>query len=209
MTKAERCILGIDPGSNVMGYGVLRVVPGARPLFVAMDIVDLRKITDPYETMRQIFLRTLQIIEMYKPTEMCLEAQFYGKNVQSMLKLGRAQGIAMAAGLYRNLPVSEYEPTKVKIAITGNGRASKEQVADMLKRMLYLSDEQMPKKLDATDALGIAMTHYLETSKPVRVGSGKKSWKDFVNQNKERVHGDTGKMSDKQAALVKMTKNSY
>ncbi|MCR4619512.1 MAG: crossover junction endodeoxyribonuclease RuvC [Paludibacteraceae bacterium] len=207
---AERLILGIDPGSNVMGFGVLRVVPGARPLFVDMDIIDLRKEKDTYETMRQVFLRTLDVIDRYRPTEMCLESQFYGKNVQSMIKLGRAQGVAMAAGLYRQLPIAEYAPLKIKMAITGNGRASKEQVADMLRRMLYIDTDRMPAKLDATDALAVALCHYLQTSNPLLLKTkGARNWKDFVSQNKSRVVGSVpASFTDKQAALIRLTKKN-
>ncbi len=206
--SASRVILGIDPGSNVMGYGVLRVVEGARPIYVGMDVIDLRRVRDTYETMHQIFLRTLEVIDRYHPTEMCLESQFFGKNVQSMLKLGRAQGVAMAAGLYRELPIAEYAPLKIKMAITGNGRASKEQVADMLRRMLYIQPEQMPAKLDATDALAVALCHYLENSKPALAkAKGARNWKDFVARNKSRVVGVApSAYTDKQAALIQLIK---
>lgn len=127
----EKIILGIDPGTTIMGYGVLRVV-GTKPEMIAMGIIDLRKFGDHYLKLRHIHERVLSIIESYLPDELAIEAPFFGKNVQSMLKLGRAQGVAMAAALSRDIPITEYAPLKIKMAITGNGQASKEQVADML-----------------------------------------------------------------------------
>ena len=131
----EKIILGIDPGTTIMGYGVLRVA-GVKPEMIAMGIIDLRKFGDHYLKLRHIHERVLSIIESYLPDELAIEAPFFGKNVQSMLKLGRAQGVAMAAALSRDIPITEYAPLKIKMAITGNGQASKEQVADMLQRML-------------------------------------------------------------------------
>ena len=130
----EKIILGIDPGTTIMGYGVLRVA-GVKPEMIAMGIIDLRKFGDHYLKLRHIHERVLSIIESYLPDELAIEAPFFGKNVQSMLKLGRAQGVAMAAALSRDIPITEYAPLKIKMAITGNGQASKEQVADMLQRM--------------------------------------------------------------------------
>lgn len=132
----EKIILGIDPGTTIMGYGVLRVA-GTKPEMIAMGIIDLRKFGDHYLKLRHIHERVLGIIESYLPDELAIEAPFFGKNVQSMLKLGRAQGVAMAAALSRDIPITEYAPLKIKMAITGNGQASKEQVADMLQRMLF------------------------------------------------------------------------
>lgn len=185
----ERIILGIDPGSNVMGYGLIRVVGNANPQLITMGVFDLRKCRDHYLTLKNIFEMTVELIDKYLPDEMCLESPFFGKNVQSMLKLGRAQGVAMAAGVQRCLSITEYAPLKIKMAITGNGSAAKEQVAGMLKRMLHIPDEQMPHFLDATDALGVAMCHYLQTSKPITSGKSYASWKDFATKNSGRVHG--------------------
>jgi crossover junction endodeoxyribonuclease RuvC len=181
----ERIILGIDPGTNIMGYGVIRVLNN-KPEFLTMGVFNLKKVTDPYLTLREIFDRTVALIDEYHPDEMALEAPFFGKNVQSMLKLGRAQGVAMAAGLHRQLPIMEYAPLKIKMAITGNGQAAKEQVADMLRRILKIPQEQMPKELDATDGLAAALCHYYATNTPK---SEKKytSWKDFAAKNEGKV----------------------
>jgi len=187
MTTAtdERMILGIDPGTTVMGYGLLRVI-GNRPSMVGMGVIDLRKIPDHYDRLHRIFDRTLSLIDEFHPQELAIEAPFFGKNVQSMLKLGRGQGVAMAAALYRNLPITEYAPLKIKMAITGSGSASKEQVADMLRRMLNISEEDMLNRLDATDGLAAALCHFYQTNRPV---SDKKynGWKDFVAKNQDKV----------------------
>ena len=159
----EKIILGIDPGTNLMGYGVLRVT-GTKPEMVAMGVIDLRRVGDTYLKLKHIYQRVLGIIDSYLPDELAIEAPFFGKNVQSMLKLGRAQGVAMAAALSRDIPITEYAPLKIKMAITGNGQASKEQVADMLQRMLRLDKTDMPTFMDATDALGAAYCHYLQLS---------------------------------------------
>lgn len=183
--EKEKIILGIDPGSTIMGFGVLKVLNN-KPELVTMGVFDFKKIKDHYLTLQQVFQRTLNLIEEYHPDEMALEAPFFGKNVQSMLKLGRAQGVAMAAGLYRQVPIIEYAPLKIKMAITGNGRASKEQVADMLRRFLYIADKDMVKQLDATDGLAAAYCHYLQMNRPQ---SQKKysGWKDFVAKNEKRI----------------------
>lgn len=181
----EKVILGIDPGTTIMGYGVLKVV-GTKPEMVALGVIDLRKISDHYLKLRHIHERVLGIIQGYLPDELAIEAPFFGKNVQSMLKLGRAQGVAMAAALSRDIPITEYAPLKIKMAITGNGQASKEQVADMLQRMLHLKNEDMPAFMDATDALAAAYCHYLQMGRPT-TEKGYRGWKDFVSKNPERV----------------------
>lgn len=183
--EKERIILGIDPGTTVMGYGVLRVVNN-KPEFVTMGVFDFKKIKDHYLTLQQVFSRTVALIDQYHPDEMALEAPFFGKNVQSMLKLGRAQGVAMAAGLHRELPISEYAPLKIKMAITGNGRADKTQVADMLKRFLKIPQDQMPKELDATDGLAAALCHYFASNTP-KCEKKYTSWKDFIAKNEVKV----------------------
>ena len=200
--RPERLILGIDPGSNVMGYGLLRVTSRNEPELVDMGVLDLRKVRDHYLTLRQIFMKTVALIDHYVPDEMCLEAPFFGKNVQSMLKLGRAQGVAMAAGLYRELPIAEYAPLKVKMAITGNGQAAKEQVAYMLQRMLHIPESSMPDKLDATDAQGVAMCHYIETSKGVVSTGAYRSWKDFAKKNAGRVSGEPVQAESEKSVLL-------
>ncbi|MCE2615568.1 MAG: crossover junction endodeoxyribonuclease RuvC [Phocaeicola sp.] len=182
----EKIILGIDPGTNIMGYGVLRVT-GTKPTVVSLGVIDLRKYRNHYLKLKHIFERVIGIIESFLPDELAIEAPFYGKNVQSMLKLGRAQGVAMAAALSRDIPITEYAPLKIKMAITGNGRASKEQVGDMLQRMLHIPDSEMGPFLDATDALGAAYCHYLEMGKPDVITKKYHSWKDFVDRNPGKV----------------------
>ena len=181
----ETIILGIDPGTNVMGYGVVKVV-GSTASMVAMGVIDLHKMADPYLKLGHIFARVTGIIEEYLPDEMAIEAPFFGNNVQSMLKLGRAQGVAIAAAIQRDVPIHEYAPLKIEMAITGNGQASKQQVAGMLRRLLHIADDDMPRFLDASDALGAAYCHYLQMG---RATSSKpfKGWKDFINKNKDRV----------------------
>lgn len=183
-SKAEKIILGIDPGTNVMGYGIIRV-QGKKAEMLALGVIDLRKYGDHYLKLGHIFERITGIIDSYLPDEVAIEAPFFGKNVQSMLKLGRAQGVAMAAAIQRQVPITEYAPMKIKMAITGVGTASKEQVADMLRRMMHLDKEELGKFLDATDALAAAYCHYLQMGRPE---SERKysSWKDFVNKNKDR-----------------------
>jgi crossover junction endodeoxyribonuclease RuvC len=153
----ETIILGIDPGTTIMGFGLIRVVDKKMELLQLNELL-LQKYKDPYIKLKLIFERTVELIDHYHPDEMALEAPFFGKNVQSMLKLGRAQGVAMAAGLSREVPVTEYAPKKIKMAITGNGNASKEQVAKMLQSMLSI--KKMPKNLDATDGLAAAVCHH-------------------------------------------------
>jgi len=183
--KGEQIILGIDPGTTIMGYGLLKVT-ASDPELMVMGVLDLKKYRQHYVKLQQIFKRTLSLIDEFHPDCMAIEAPFYGKNVQSMLKLGRAQGVAMSAALYRDIPITEYAPLKIKMAITGNGRASKEQVADMLRRFLKINPENMLPQLDATDGLAAAYCHYLQMGKPL---SEKKysNWKDYVAKNGERV----------------------
>ena len=178
--KTEKILLGIDPGTNVMGYGVLRVV-GNKAEMLAMGVINLKNMRDPYLRLGRIFERVMGVIDEYKPDELAIEAPFYGKNVQSMLKLGRAQGVAIAAAIVRDIPIHEYEPRKIKVAITGNGAASKEQVAGMLQRMLHISAEDMEVQMDATDALAAAYCHFIQMGAPQ---SEKKysSWKEFVKK---------------------------
>lgn len=183
----EKIIMGIDPGTTVMGYGLIRVV-GTKAEMIAMGVIDLRKTGDTYLKLKHIHNRVLGIIDSYLPDELAIEAPFFGKNVQSMLKLGRAQGVAMAAALIRDIPITEYAPLKIKMAITGNGQASKEQVAGMLQRMLHLKAEEMPKFMDATDALGAAYCHYLQMGRPA-VEKAYKGWKDFIAKNPGKTHG--------------------
>ncbi len=181
--KTEKIILGVDPGTSIMGFGIIKVV-GKKMEFVQMNELILKKYSDPYVKLKLIFERTIELIDTYHPDEMALEAPFFGKNVQSMLKLGRAQGVAMAAGLSRDIPVTEYAPLKIKMAITGNGKSSKEQVALMLKSLLNL--KTLPKNLDATDGLAAAVCHFYNSGRTVG-GKNYSGWASFVKQNEKRV----------------------
>lgn len=181
----DKVIIGIDPGTNVMGYGVLGILRG-KPSVVAMGVLRLNRMEDHYMRLHRIHERVLGLVEQYLPDEFAIEAPFFGKNVQSMLKLGRAQGVAMAAALSRDVPIAEYEPRKVKMAITGNGAASKEQVQEMLVRILKIPRENLLPELDATDALGVALCHFYESSRP-QLHAGPKSWKEFIARNPGRV----------------------
>ncbi len=180
---AERVILGIDPGTIIMGYGVIEEVQRT-PRLVTLGIIDLKKITDPYLKLAHIFERTIGLIDSFKPDELAIEAPFFGKNVQSMLKLGRAQGVAIAAALSREIPIYEYAPLKIKMSITGNGRASKEQVAGILQKTLKF--DEIPAQLDATDGLAAALCHYYQ-KKPSGEKKQYNSWKDFINKNPNRI----------------------
>ena len=181
----ERVIIGIDPGTNVMGYGILGI-NGKKPQLVAMGVIKLSKFDDHYMRLRRIYERVSGLAKPYLPDEMAIEAPFFGKNVQSMLKLGRAQGVAMAAALTRDIPIVEYEPRKIKMAITGNGAASKEQVAEMLRRILSIDKDDMPDFLDATDALAAALCHFYESGKPI-VAKGARSWAEYIAKNPDKV----------------------
>lgn len=186
-TTVERIILGIDPGTNLMGYGVIRTV-GNKAEFVQMGVLDIRKVGDTYMKLKAVYDKVIELVETYLPDEFAIESQFFGKNVQSMLKLGRAQGVAIAAALQRDLPIAEYAPLKIKMSITGNGAASKEQVASMLQRQLNIPAESMEKHLDASDALGVALCHFYQINRAVPEKHFN-SWKDFAAKNEKRVSG--------------------
>ncbi|SEP97825.1 Holliday junction endonuclease RuvC [Hyunsoonleella jejuensis] len=181
--KKERIILGIDPGTTIMGFGLIRVV-GKTMTFMQLNELDLKKYSDHYLKLKLIFERTIELIDTHNPDEIAIEAPFYGKNVQSMLKLGRAQGVAMAAGLSREIPITEYLPKKIKMAITGNGNASKEQVAKMLQSLLGL--KTLPKNLDATDGLAAAVCHFYNSGR-VEVGKNYSGWASFVKNNPDKL----------------------
>ena len=182
--KPEKIILGIDPGTNIMGYGLMSR-QGKTMKLIALGVIHLSKYEGHPHKLKIIFERVLALVDNYHPDEMALEAPFYGKNVQSMLKLGRAQGVAMAAGLYRDIPIQEYMPKRIKQSITGNGSASKEQVAPMLQTLLKI--KELPKDLDATDGLAAAVCHFFQ-SKNAGIGEAKSytGWKSFVAQNPKR-----------------------
>ncbi|MEI7504664.1 MAG: crossover junction endodeoxyribonuclease RuvC [Paludibacter sp.] len=182
---AEQIILGIDPGTTIMGYGLIKVT-GNKVEMLAMGVLDLKKYGDHYLKLQRIFARTLSLIDEFHPDCLAIEAPFFGKNVQSMLKLGRAQGVAMSAALYRDIPITEYAPLKIKMAITGSGSASKEQVADMLRRILKIPLENMLPQLDATDGLAAAYCHFLQAGRPV-AEKGYSGWKDFIAKNEDKV----------------------
>lgn len=183
----SQVILGIDPGTNIMGYSVLRA-EGRSLEVLAIGVIDLRKAKDPYTKLGHIFERVTGIIESYQPHCLAIEAPFFGKNVQSMLKLGRAQGVAIAAAISRDVPIHEYAPLKIKQAITGNGAASKEQVAAMLGKVLHLDAAESVPFLDATDALAAAYCHFLQTSRPQpAAGASTHSWAAFARANADRV----------------------
>ena len=179
----DRIILGIDPGTTIMGYGLIHH-KGNKIELITMGVIKLNKIRDHYTKLQMIFDRTLSLINSYNPDEFSIEAQFFGKNVQSMLKLGRAQGVAIAAALSRKIPVFEYSPRKIKQSITGKGNASKEQVAAMLSRMVVM--DEPPEYMDATDGLAVAVCHYFQgnnTSQEKKYSS----WKGFLSENPDRL----------------------
>lgn len=180
---SEKIILGIDPGTTIMGFGLIKVV-GKKMEFLQLNELMLKKYDDHYLKLKLIFERTVTLIDTYHPDEIAIEAPFFGKNVQSMLKLGRAQGVAMAAGLSREVAITEYSPKKIKMAITGNGNASKEQVAKMLQGMLGL--KELPKNLDSMDGLAAAVCHFYNQGR-VEIGKSYTGWSAFVKQNEGRV----------------------
>lgn len=185
MIEKERIILGIDPGTQIMGYGVIRVVNN-KPEMLGMGIIQLSKFDDHYMKLRRIFERIIGLIDEFLPDELAIEAPFFGKNVQSMLKLGRAQGVAMAAALSRDIPIFEYAPLKIKMSITGNGKAAKEQVAYMLQNYLKIPNENMLPQLDATDGLAAALCHFFQTNNPTKETKFN-SWKDYINKNPSKI----------------------
>jgi crossover junction endodeoxyribonuclease RuvC len=177
----ERIILGIDPGTSIMGYGIIKA-EGKKVSLVEMGVIKMNKINDPYLKLQQIFNGTSSLIDKFHPDELAIEAPFYGKNVQSMLKLGRAQGVAISAALQRDIPIFEYAPRKIKMAITGMGAASKEQVAAILKNILNFKDS--PKDFDATDAVAAALCHFYQNDIPG--GKSYNNWNDFLKKNPNR-----------------------
>ena len=181
MAPQERIIMGIDPGTIVMGYGVIRVT-GNQLSALQYGVLELHQHASHAIKLQKIFNHVTQMIDEFSPDEVALEAPFYGKNVQSMLKLGRAQGVAMVAALVREIPVTEYAPRKIKQAITGNGNAAKEQVAYMLTSLLHLPE--LPIKLDATDALAAAVCHAYQSGK---TASKRTNWERFVLENPDLI----------------------
>lgn len=185
-TGPEKLIMGIDPGTNFMGYAIIRTQgKNIRPELIVSGVVDMKKMADPYLKLQRIFQRTLTIIDAYHPDELAIEAQFYGKNIQSMLKLGRAQGVAIAAALQRDIPIFEYAPKKIKVSITGAGEASKEQIALLLGKFMKMPSSV--STLDETDAIAIAYCHHIQGNLPSTGSSKCKDWSDFVKQNPDKV----------------------
>lgn len=182
MANNNRIILGIDPGTQIMGYGIV-LQQSQKLTLITFGIINLKKMGNSYDRLNHIYEHTSMLIKEFKANELAIEAPFYGKNVQSMLKLGRAQGVAIAAALTHRLPVFEYSPRKIKQSITGNGNASKEQMAAILQHLLCFT--QMPQYLDATDALAVAVCHSFQHN--VETPKTFKSWDDFIKNNKDRI----------------------
>ena len=176
----EHIILGVDPGTLYMGYAIIHTL-GSKVEIWDFGVFDVHKLDDQYARLQREFFFLQELIDKHRPTVLAIESQFVDKNPQTMIKIVHAQGVAIAAALSKHVPVVEYSPMKIKMAITGNGHADKHQVADMLQRFLHIPDEQMPKKLDATDALGIAYCHYLQLGMPIKE-KGAKNWTTFAKQ---------------------------
>lgn len=183
--QQDLVIMGVDPGTNVLGYSIIKVV-GTKISIEAMGVIDLRKCPDVYLKLGRIHENIIRLIDTFKPDELAIESPFFGKNIQSAIKLGRAQGVAIAAAIERELVVHEYAPTKIKLSITGNGAASKEQVAGMLQKIFKINPDNMVPFLDATDALAIAYCHY--TQRHTIVSAKEYStWGAFVKNNAARI----------------------
>ena len=187
MAEAQRIVMGIDPGTNILGYGVI-LIDSRRVQYVDMGVIDLRKEKDHFLKLNRIFKEVGQLIERYSPDDLAIEAPFYGKNPQVMLKLGRAQGVAISAALTRQIPVFEYAPRKVKMAITGRGDASKEQVKMLVEKTLKTTLDI--RFLDASDALAIALCHFYQLTSPLTDTSASTNWKAFVEAHPQRVRKD-------------------
>jgi crossover junction endodeoxyribonuclease RuvC len=191
LQKHTKIILGIDPGTLVMGHGII-AVSGSSMQLLEMNVLKLSGKKDNYDRLQSIYLQIVSLIKKYKPHEFAIEAPFFGKNVQSMLKLGRAQGVAIAAAISAGLPVTEYSPRKIKQSVTGNGNADKEQVWKMLQHLLTI--KQRPEHFDATDALAVAICHHFQCRLPAAAASAKKNgskkkngWTDFIEKNPHRI----------------------
>ena len=191
MPSPPRTIIGIDPGTSVLGYAIIDIISANVIHLQSVGVVQLQKYDNHYVKLKKIFEKVTFLLDTYHPHEMAIEAPFYGENVQSMIKLGRAQGVAMAAAAMKDMPIAEYSPRKIKQSITGNGNASKEQVAAMLKNMLRL--DALPTYFDATDALGVAVCHYLQNrlggiaDNDNSAATRHKDWKSFLQNNPNRL----------------------
>ncbi len=183
MSHKIKTILGVDPGTNILGYAIIEVHGGDNIRLIHNDVIHLQEWKEHQVKLKEIFLQIQEVIEKYQPGEMAIESPFYGKNIQSMLKLGRAQGVAIAAGITMGLDIHEYSPKKIKQAVTGNGNASKQQVAAMVEHLVKIKLE--PKFLDSTDALAAALCHHFQNGTLKTTGGG--TWKKFIAANPERL----------------------
>ena len=199
--RSEHIILGVDPGTLFMGYAILKTV-GQQVEILDFGVLDVHKLEGQYPRLQQEFFFLQKIIDQYRPSCLAIETQFVDKNPQTMIKIVHAQGVAIAAALSKDIPIYEYSPMKIKMAITGNGHSSKEQVAGMLQRFLHIPDEQMPKKLDATDALGIAYCHFLQLGLPTNPDVGAKDWTTYAKRKGLTDKGLTGPAAQLAAALA-------
>ncbi len=186
MPKSSKIIVGIDPGTVVMGIGIIRI-SGFTASLLLMDTLKLSSKMDTYARLQIIYQKVSEVLRKYKPDEFAIEAPFFGKNVQSMLKLGRAQGVAIASAMQAGIPVMEYSPRKIKQSVTGNGNADKTQVLKMLQRILNF--QETPKHLDATDALAVAVCHFFQNRNEPQLKDKTNGWKDFLKKNPERIKG--------------------
>ena len=184
MKSISQTIIGVDPGTSIMGYGIIQV-KGEEIRMIETNVLKLGKILSHHDRLKKIYSSLYRVIKEFKPDTMAIEAPFYGKNVQSMLKLGRAQGVAITVAVMNEIPVEEYSPRKIKQSITGNGNASKEQVAAMMKQLFDL--KALPKYFDETDALAVALCHHFQNRTPVKISSGYSGWESFINLNPHRI----------------------
>jgi len=203
--RNEHIILGVDPGTLFMGYAILHTA-GQKADIQDFGVLDVHKIEGQYPRLQKEFFFLQDLIDKYHPSCLAIETQFVDKNPQTMIKIVHAQGVAIAAALSKDVPIYEYSPMKIKMAITGNGHSSKQQVAGMLQRFLHISDEQMPKKLDATDALAIAYCHFLQLGLPINRDSGAKDWTTFAKRKGLTDKGLTGPAAQLAAALATVNK---
>jgi len=199
--RSEHIILGVDPGTLFMGYALLHTV-GQKVEILDFGVLDVHKLDGQYPRLQKEFFFLQDLIDQYHPSCLAIETQFVDKNPQTMIKIVHAQGVAIAAALSKDVPIYEYSPMKIKMAITGNGHSSKEQVAGMLQRFLHIPDDQMPKKLDATDALGIAYCHFLQLGLPINEDAGAKDWTTYAKRKGLTDKGVTGPNARLMAALA-------
>ena len=203
--RSEHIILGVDPGTLFMGYALLHTV-GQQVEILDFGVLDVHKLDGQYPRLQKEFFFLQDLIDQYHPSCLAIETQFVDKNPQTMIKIVHAQGVAIAAALSKDIPIYEYSPMKIKMAITGNGHSSKEQVAGMLQRFLHIPDDQMPKKLDATDALGIAYCHFLQLGLPINKDAGAKDWTTYAKRKGLTDKGLTGPAAQLAAALATVNK---